>query len=363
LILILSWIACGKYVNVVDILNEKYAISSLLMLGVPTIALGWPSEPLLFGWSSGNVAEFWSVSGGSIVVLAALAVRRLRRRQIDPLGVKLIELLSTLSQQRAPSRLRSIAPQWPLLGVVLITTVMSVVLSPFNPVFGELTAVFALGILVPLTLSVFQPNANTVLKADSRRPVLLMRSFIDDERMSELLGIRRLFIYFEWLFEGFNWRSLIDDTITEMKPAPLESRLANHFARYGPFIAVGSQSWGMPVTGAARIKLTDLEWRDQVVRWIDDSVIILMMAGVTDWVEWELKQVIAHNALGKLSSAFHRSKGVSGGTGRYKISPPTWRNDWTGSGECSRRRVGARRFSDWTMPNRFEASFSATTDG
>jgi hypothetical protein len=52
------------------------------------------------------------------------------------------------------------------------------------------------------------------------------------------------------------------------------------------------------------MKLADLEWQDQVVRWIDGSVVILMMAGITDWVEWELKQVIAHNALGKLIICF-----------------------------------------------------------
>ena len=123
------------------------------------------------------------------------------------------------------------------------------------------------------------------------------------------MGIRS-FIYFQWLFERFNWQSFIDDEITRTKSeglsfdSPLESRFACHFARYGPFIAVGAPSQGMSVTGAARIKLTDLEWRDQVIRWIGDSVIILVMAGMTEWVEWELKQVIANNALGKLIICF-----------------------------------------------------------
>jgi hypothetical protein len=42
----------------------------------------------------------------------------------------------------------------------------------------------------------------------------------------------------------------------------------------------------MPVIGAARIKLTDAEWQDQVVSWIDNSVVILAMASVSRWVEW-----------------------------------------------------------------------------
>ena len=308
-ILIPLWIACCKYVNVVDILDQKYAISSLLMVGVPAIMLGLLTT--LSGETVDNPSFIplgvWPVLGGSIAVLAALAVWRLRQRRIDPLGVKLIDLVSTLSQQRAPNRLCNIAAQWPLLGLVLIATVVTTALGTFN-LFKAIFVGFAVFFIIPLARSAFQPNANSLLKADSRRPILLLRSFIDDERMSELTGIK--FVYFHWLFERYNWRSFIDDEITSMKSeslsfdSPLESRFACHFARCSPFIAVGAPSQWMSITGAARIKLTDLEWRDQVVRWIDDSIIILMMAGMTEWLEWELKQVIAHNALGKLIICF-----------------------------------------------------------
>jgi hypothetical protein len=37
--------------------------------------------------------------------------------------------------------------------------------------------------------------------------------------------------------------------------------------------------------------LSDAEWQNQVVSWIDNSVVILAMASVSRWVEWELKQV------------------------------------------------------------------------
>ena len=190
-ILIPLWIGCCKYVNVVDILDQKYAISSLLMVGVPAIVLGLLSLPLWSEWLSGETADnpsfmalgVWPVCGGIIAVLAALAVWRLRRRRIDPLGVKLVDLVSTLSQQQAPNRLRNIAAQWLLLGLVLIATVVTMTLGTFN-LFKVIFVEFAFFFIIPLARSAFRPNANSLLKADSRRPVLLLRSFIDDERMS-----------------------------------------------------------------------------------------------------------------------------------------------------------------------------------
>jgi hypothetical protein len=219
-----------------------------------------------------------------------LKPRHWTNQQSEILRDKLIDLLSTLSQQRVPSSLRNIGPQWPLLGLLgamLIATEYTMVLGTFNLFFGQMIAGFVAFFLIPLARYDLRPNVSTMLKADSRRPVLLMRSFIDDERMSDQMGIQSL-IDFKRFFGLFNWQSFIDDEITRMKSeklsfdSPLESRLACHLRRYGPFLAVGAPSQGMPVIGAARIKLTDLEWRDQVVRWIDDSVIILMMAGMTE---------------------------------------------------------------------------------
>jgi hypothetical protein len=289
-----GWIA-WKNVNVVNSLNQRCTIRSLLLVGVPAVALALTQPPFIVGWLKASAFSRigyllggigYLLVGGSIALLAALAVWRLRRRMIDPLGVKLIDLLSVPSQ-RAPSRLRNVGSQRPLLGWTLIATAVIVVvgdglMATESSGVNSITSLVAqLGFFfILMARSAFQPSAYTVLREDDRKPVLLMRSFIDDERLNWLKS------------EG----SFVDSS--------LESRLTSHFAHYGPFVAVGAPSEQMPVIGAARIKLTNAEWQDQVVRWIDGSVVILMMAGVTDWVEWELKQVIAHNALGRLIICF-----------------------------------------------------------
>jgi hypothetical protein len=290
LVLIFPICIALKNVNIINSLNQRLTILSLLMAGVPAVGLGLLSLPLLLGWWSAKIGQgrymFCAIIGGVFALLAACAVWRLRHRRIDPLGVNLVDLLSTLSEQGAPGRLSNIGPRRPLLGSALIVAAVIVVLGKdFIPStwtwtqaesFGELT----FGLLIVMAQSAFQPNANRVLKADSRKPALLLRSFIDDE----------------WV----NWQ-ISEITLFDVS---LESRLVSHFARYGPFVAVGAPSERMPIIGAARVKLTDAQWQDQVVHWIDISGVILMMAGITDWVEWEMKQVIAHNAVGRLIICF-----------------------------------------------------------
>jgi hypothetical protein len=110
--------------------------------------------------------------------------------------------------------------------------------------FGQMFAGFAIFLIILMARSAFQPNASTVLKADSRKPVLLMRSFVDDERMSEFLV---------WSFID---RCIMDDEMFSNRSEntffdfSLESRLASHFRHYGPFIAVGAPSNWIPVIGA-----------------------------------------------------------------------------------------------------------------
>jgi hypothetical protein len=87
----------------------------------------------------------------------------------------------------------------------------------------------------------FQATADDLLRVDDRRPILLLRSFGDDE--NELFVI-----------EG---RKLLDFS--------LETRLSNYFKDYGPFIAIGSPRDPLPQIGAARAKLSSTEWQNAVM--------------------------------------------------------------------------------------------------
>jgi hypothetical protein len=103
---------------------------------------------------------------------------------------------------------------------------------------------------------------------DTRSPILFLRLFVDDERV----GLR------------YNQeRALFDFS--------LETRLAAHFFKTGPFIAVDLPNH--PVTiGAARTSLTNAEWQGKVLEWMHAARLILLLAGVGQWIRWEMRQIV-----------------------------------------------------------------------
>jgi hypothetical protein len=112
-----------------------------------------------------------------------------------------------------------------------------------------------------------QPTAESVLSMDRRTPVLFLRSFIDDERVRFLHAQRTLFDF------------------------SLEARLATHFFKTGPFIAVDSPNHTAAI-GAARASLTDTGWQGTVVEWMGAARLIVLLAGLTQWVRWEMRQIV-----------------------------------------------------------------------
>jgi hypothetical protein len=111
-----------------------------------------------------------------------------------------------------------------------------------------------------------QLDANALIKMDKRPPVVFLRSFEDE--------------YFEVAGPS---RTSLDDS--------LETRLANYFARFGPFVAIGSPRDAIPRIGAARVQLGDDEWRQVVLSWIESAGLVVMLAGKSDAVAWEMSQI------------------------------------------------------------------------
>jgi hypothetical protein len=132
----------------------------------------------------------------------------------------------------------------------------------------------------------FQPDFEHLLAADLRRPIIFLRSFADDQVVRYLVS-ERTFIDFS-----------------------LEARLANYFHDFGPFIAVGStlkQKHSLEL-GAARVQLSDAEWQAKVLNWMQTSSVIVLFAGITPWVNWELKEAITGNHANKLLVIFPGSR-------------------------------------------------------
>jgi hypothetical protein len=130
-----------------------------------------------------------------------------------------------------------------------------------------------------------QVDADSLLAVDERAPILFLRSFDDDEKQ-QFASVQRALLDFS-----------------------LETRLSNHFFRYGPFVAVGSPKERIPQIGAARVLLKDDEWQERVLAWIKESKLIIMYSGATHWVNWELRQVIENGRATSLILMFPEIKG------------------------------------------------------
>jgi hypothetical protein len=122
----------------------------------------------------------------------------------------------------------------------------------------------------------FQIDADSLLAVDRRPPILFLRSFGDDEK--------QIFNKSTKAFLDFS----------------LETRLANHFSQFGPFIAIGSPKEAVPQLGAARVLLSNDEWQPRVLRWMRDAKVIVMYSGRTHWVNWELRKAIENECATRL---------------------------------------------------------------
>jgi hypothetical protein len=58
------------------------------------------------------------------------------------------------------------------------------------------------------------------------------------------------------------------------------------------------------------VKLSDEEWQDKVLAWVEEAGVIVFMAGTTHWADWELKQIIATGHVDKLIIVFPEAPGA-----------------------------------------------------
>jgi hypothetical protein len=161
-----------------------------------------------------------------------------------------------------------------------------------DPALAETTSDLFLAAIVGLPLCaaaiafgkrLAQPSAARLLEADERAPILLLRSFADDARQVRSKGLST-----RVLSLGVRGRKR------------LEAAVADELARLGPFVAIGQPGERLPRLGAARAYFSDDEWQRAVIDWIARARLIVMVAGRTAWLQWELKEIVRAGQLGKL---------------------------------------------------------------
>ena len=222
-----------------------------------------------------------------VAIVGLLGLTRFRFTRITK-SEKTMRVLDALDQARqAQVRPAAGKPVSRTLGVLFLAIAIAVLIATqlvFTVDFASLVSLAVggfLGLIISVVVFIclfrakqyLQIAADSLLGNDKRPPILFLRSFSDDPKVTATAGLGH---------EGLAY--LLD--------LSLETRLANHFMDFGPFIAVGSPQEKIPQIGAARVKLSDEEWQNSVTNWMQESSAVVLYAGTTKWVSWELQRII-----------------------------------------------------------------------
>jgi hypothetical protein len=116
-------------------------------------------------------------------------------------------------------------------------------------------------------------DARALRTLDSRPPVLLLRSFVDD-------GVR---------LEGSRVRSNLGwMALASARGLTLEHFLSGALLPFGPLIALGEPGEELPPLGAARSYFEKLTWQDAVLDMMRDACLVLVVVNDTPSLIWEI---------------------------------------------------------------------------
>jgi hypothetical protein len=127
-------------------------------------------------------------------------------------------------------------------------------------------------------------HRNEIILRD-KPPVLLLRSFTDD-------------------VAGIPPNMLIPRLVRRRKR--LEEMIGEQLTSAGPFVAIGRPGERLPQLGASRLYVGDSEWQAVVQSYIAQSDLIIVIAGKTHWVQWELANVLRQDRIAGLLIVFPR---------------------------------------------------------
>jgi len=226
----------------------------------------------------------------AVSVLGWISLVMLRRMKITAMGAPLDRVLRQLMENAGLNAVQAThikrinTPRGTLIGLAGAFVLLILILAPI-PSNKQLAEVMLrsnqqltlLGFfLLVRARRYFQINADSLLAVDRRPPILFLRSFDDDEKQQF----------------GRSDKAFLDFS--------LETRLSNHFSRFGPFVAIGSPKETLPQLGAARVLLSDEEWQPRVLNWMRQSNLVIMYSGKTHWVNWELRQLLESGCVTRL---------------------------------------------------------------
>lgn len=130
-----------------------------------------------------------------------------------------------------------------------------------------LLAVFDFFQLHGIKKRALQPRARDILDLDRRLPVLLIRSFLDDD--APIVTARQTLIG--------DSKNAFDHT--RYVQSRFEEALAPQLKKIGPLVAVGNPRDTLPDFGAARARFSDEDWKKPVLEMIEQARLVVLVCG------------------------------------------------------------------------------------
>ena len=173
-----------------------------------------------------------------------------------------------------------------------------------------------IGSLFLLSIPLSQKSTDKLRKDDTRKPILYLRSFLDDNettltpctKLSSSLGVDPPYY---WLRDfgledgvryttgkfiikyGYSfWPSRLIRLFFGNPLDTSEEQLTDYFKKYGLVVAIGKPGEKLTTPGASRMYVTNEEWQQTVIDLLKESQIILLQPSTTDGVWWEIDKVL-----------------------------------------------------------------------
>jgi hypothetical protein len=136
-----------------------------------------------------------------------------------------------------------------------------------------------------------EPKASDAFLSEGRAPIVLCRSFVDDDLLLEQAVER---ISGDREDKQVATRHLQHGGLVRYEQV-MEKQAWN----YGPLITVGEPGVIRRGTGALRDHFADHEWQKQVDNWMTDAKFVMVTVNSTPGLRWEIANILAKGHLAK----------------------------------------------------------------
>lgn len=185
-----------------------------------------------------------------------------------------------------------------------------------GPLINYQVTAIIIGSLLLLSIALAQKATDKLRKNDTRKPILYLRSFLDDNettlnpctRWSTFLGVDPPYYWLKerGLESGLRykagktvikyaysfWPTRLVRLFFGISHDTSEEQLTRYFKTKGLVVAIGKPGEKIATLGASRLYVTNEEWQQTVLDLLKESQTILLQPSTTDGVWWEIEQVL-----------------------------------------------------------------------